>query len=514
MAFGFFGKKKKEDEPSKPDSAASGVPAEAVEGAANGALQANPAKARVFFERAQAIHETTNYEYAMTLWLQGMRLDPTAVGPLESFARSASEFLNGPSRPKGPTKDQLAAFGGRTPVDKYLNSLLQWSCKPLDWSLGLRAFEQAVKLQLQEPAYWLGKRVLGLAGEDRKARKDAFLQMMSLFTQIGAFDQAVVAGEIACRLDPADGKLAAEVKNISAQATIKRSGFEEGSKVEAGAFRRNVRDISAQRAKEEEERIVKTEEVQDRAIASAKADYESRPTDVSAIQKLARLLLERGAPEDEKSAYQILTKGYSDTQNYRFRQLAGDIKLRIANRKLRELRLAHEGEPANEELRSRYVAAQRQVLEEEVKEFEDRVQNNPTDLQLRYELGQRCLRLGADEKAIEHFQMARGSPSIATHVLTGLGTAFARLGWLDEAESSFRDAVASHPVQNDDLSANLKYGLMDVLARRAEESRQLSLAEEAFKLASAIAVQRINYKDIRARRQQLQELVKSLRPGG
>jgi hypothetical protein len=66
-------------------------------------------------------------------------------------------------------------------------------------------------------------------------------------------------------------------------------------------------------------------------------------------------------------------------------------------------------------------------------------------------------------------------------------------------------------VLTDDLAAELRYGLMEVLQRKATDSRDSAAADEAFKLASGIAVQRIGFKDIRARRQQLQELVKSLK---
>lgn len=509
LAFGIF--KRKDDAgqvPPAPGGAGETPGEQPVDG---GPAQPEPAKARKFFERARAVHDSTNYEYAMTLWLQGLRLDPTSVEGLESYWKSASEFMNSAARPKGPTKDQVSAFSGKEPVDRFLLGLLMWSTKPLDYSSGLKAFESAVKIGMTDSGAWVGKRVLGIAGEDPKAKKDLFVQLMRLFQQAGAFDQAVNSGEIACRLDPTDARLAADVKNLAAQATMKKSGYEEGTAVEAGAFRRNVKDISGQRVVEEEERIVKTEEVQLRAIERAKADYEARTKDVSAIQKYARLLLERGAVEDEKLAYAILVQGYKETENYRFKALAGDLNLRVARRQVREIREAANADPTNAEKKMQASKVERQLCEMEVKEFEERVVHNPTDLQLRFELGQRLLQIGQDEKAIEQLQQARGSPGILTQVLMGLGVAFGRLGWLDEAEQSYREAIASHPVLTDDLAAELRYGLMEVLQRKGTDGRDAAAADEAFKLAAGIAVQRIGFKDIRARRQQLQDLVKSLK---
>lgn len=516
MAFAFFKKKKDEVEPGGESQPTASEPSDAGETA--GVLTPDPAKAARFYEHAQAMHDSSNFAYAMTLWLKGIRLDPANINALESFMKSAAGFTSHPDPerprdppPKAPKREQLEEFAGRGAWDKYLTALLHWGVRPMDWAAGLRVFESAVKLGYREAADWIGRRVLGVAGEDPKAKKDSFVRMMNLFLEIDAYNQAVVAGEIACRLDPTDARLAGEVKNIAAQATMKKGGFEEGQKVEAGAFRKAVKDIQAQREIEEEERIVKTEEVQARAIERAKADYESRPTDMGAIQKYARLLLERGMFEDEKTAFQVLIRAYRDTQNYRFKAQAGEIDLRVARRQVREFKEAAAADPGNLEKQQIAARAERRLAEMEVKEYEERVANNPTDLQLRFDLGERLLAIGEDEKAIEQFQQARASPGVAVHALKGLGMAFARLGWLDEAEQSWRDAIASHPVQTDDLAIELRYGLMEVMQRKAEESRDLAHAEEAFKLASGIAVQRIGYRDIRQRRQQLQDLVKSLR---
>jgi tetratricopeptide (TPR) repeat protein len=183
----------------------------------------------------------------------------------------------------------------------------------------------------------------------------------------------------------------------------------------------------------------------------------------------------------------------------------------VARRQVLEYKAAAAAEPQNAEKQAAAARAERTFAEMEVKEYEERVANNPTDASLRFELGQRLLNIGQDERAIEQLQQARNAPGMLTQVLMGLGIAFGRLGWTDEAEHSYRDAIASHPVQTDDTAAELRYGLMDVLQRKATETRDLALAEEAFRLASSIAVQRIGYRDIRARRQQLQDLVKSLR---
>ena len=67
------------------------------------------------------------------------------------------------------------------------------------------------------------------------------------------------------------------------------------------------------------------------------------------------------------------------------------------------------------------------------------------------------------------------------------------LGWLDEADSSYRAAIEEYPVEGDDLGMELRYGLMKVLERKARETKKVEAADEAYKLASSIALKQINY---------------------
>jgi len=476
------------------------------------AIVPNEAKAAKFFEHAKSIQDTANYEYAMTLWLQGMRQDPTSMNGLESFCGACLLYRSANPKAKGPTKDQAKEFGGKPALERYLNAVLNWGAKGFDWTAGMKAMEIGAKLGLDEPAYFIGARVLALMQNDQKAKKDHYVQLMRLFDTCGGHDKATLAGERAIQLDPSDGKLEAQVKNMSAMATMARSGFD--STGEPGGFRKNIKNSDVQRELEEEERIVKTEGVMERVIAKAMADYESRTDDMHAIQKYAKLLMERGTPEDEARAYKVLVKGFQDTQTYRFKQAAGDIKMRVGRRKLAQVKKAMEQSPGDTALAQKYEKSRRQILELEITEYTERVAALPTDVQLKFELGRRQFEIEDYENAIEQFQQAQGAPGIAVKVLRYLGDSFTHMGWLDEAIESFRTGIEKIESDTSDVGLQLRYGLMNTLDRKAREQRDLPSAEEAFKVASGIAVQQINYSDIRDRRASIQEFIKELKAAG
>ena len=313
-------------------------------------------------------------------------------------------------------------------------------------------------------------------------------------------------------LDPRDAKLQQRVRNMSATATMSRGGYEKSGA--AGGFRSNIRDLEGQRAKEDEEAVVKTEKTLGSIIERAAADFKARPDDEAAARKLGKLLLERGTPEDEKTAMKLYMKMYKDTQAYSFKVAASDIQIRVAKRRLRALKARVEKDPSNQEALEQFSEGQRQLLEFERKEFEERAKNYPTDQKLKYEVGVRSFRLGDYESAITFLQGAVGAPALASHVQSYLGQAFAKMDWLDEAESSFRAAIDAHPSDTDDFAMDLRYGLMDTLERKAGSAQDPEAAEEAFKLASAIAVKQIGYRDIRERRAKLQNLAKEMKTAG
>ena len=495
-----FGRKKTED--------GGGAAEEAANGSSSGGVSGgDPVKAARFFNHARTVHESTNYEYATTLWLQGLRMDPASMSGLENFFKSAQAYSQAESKDK-PSKEQAKNFGGREPVERYLEALLYWGMKPGDASLALKALEAAAKADLQEPGYWIGERALPMAMRD-KPKKETFVKMMEPFKRLQAFDLAVKSGEFALQIDPSDGNLQAEVRNLAAQMTMSRGGYENTG--QEGGFRANIRDLKGQQRLEEESRLSKTEDAADRVVAAAKADYEARPTDLNTIARYARELMSRGRPEDEKVAYELLMKAWADTQQFRFRQSAGDLRVRVARRKLNAIRDAAAAKPDDAALQEKAAKAQEAFSRLEIEELKLKVANYPTDLSLKFELGVRHFQLGEAEEAIGLFQEAQNEPKSRARALNYLGQSFLKMGWADEAVDTLRRALEAVEMPNDDVGMDTRYWLMLAMEAKARAHKDAGVAEEAYKVASGIAMQQINFRDIRARRDALQALMRELK---
>lgn len=467
-------------------------------------------KARKWFEGAQKYHDMANYEYAMLGWLSGLRFDPTSVEGLASFFKtSAAYYATGA---KGVSKQLQSAIKGSGDVDKYLNALLAWSAEPSSADAAVRATQAAAKLGLHQSVAWIAPKALALCAQAERPRKGDLVMLMETFHAAGSNELAVSAGELALRIDPSDNNLRADVRDLAAQASIDKGGYDKSG--EAGGFRSNVKDLDKQRKLEEAERIVKTEDQSARVIAEAKAAYTANPQDRPLIKGYMKALLDRGTRTDEDEAIKVAEKAYKDTQEFMFRKFAGDVRMRQGRNQVRELKAAADAHPNDAVAAMKYRDALTKQVELEITEYEALVSAYPTDLRLKYELGIRLLEAQRYEPAIEQLQQARNDGQLKLKALFALGLSFHHLGWEDEAVETFRSAIAGiADLSTEPMSKDIRYALMVSLQKIATDSKDVGAAEEAGKLAQAIGMEQITYKDIRQRRDQIKALIAQLRQG-
>jgi len=501
-----FGKKTTEEPGKGPE------PAKGTNGkTADAAVAYAPDKAIKFFDHARTVDEATNYEYAIGSWLTGLRWDPFSLSATEGFFHSVSKFLSDPASKKGIDKKIVSSVSGKSDIDRYLLAILEWALKPSDSVLAVRALETAAKLQIIEPAFWIGERVFACVTKEKKVRKDLLMKVSDSFSKIGAFDRSVAAAEVALKLNPADGELSAYIRSLAAQATMARGGYEKSG--QKGAFRQNIRDADKQRMLDESERVSKTDQTVDRLLASTAEEYVKRPGDLPTIERYAKLLLERGRPEDEERAHTLYMEAFSQANQFRFRELAGELKVRQSRRKVVELKKMLDASPGNEMVTRMFDQASDEHLRLELEEYKLRVAAYPTDLTRKFELGKRYFAVGQYNEAIDLFQESQGDPKNRGATLNYLGQAFLKIHWNDEAVETFRKALEVREL-TPEAQLEVRYWLMVSLQEKGTEARDLGAAEEADKIASSIAVQQISYRDIRARRDSIKKLLGELRKAG
>jgi len=125
---------------------------------------------------------------------------------------------------------------------------------------------------------------------------------------------------------------------------------------------------------------------------------------------------------------------------------AEKMKQKLGEEQIKALEAQLKEDPSNEELAAQLLAFKQERSKESVVEAQKRVDQNPTDPQLRFDLGLALYNSGEYNDCIPHLQQAKRNPHIRTRVLLTLGRAFDAKGMFDISISQLEEAL-------EDLSA-------------------------------------------------------------
>ncbi|MEM9420837.1 MAG: hypothetical protein AAGA25_17560 [Planctomycetota bacterium] len=509
----FFGKKKSSGETAAPATEAAG------DGIYNGngdsavasgpSFPRDPRKARKFFDHAETVSEAKNYDYAIEMYINGLRHDPDNMTRHEELLEVAKRRKVSGGKKAG-IKDKLKSLGPDA-VAKMLDAERLWAMDFGDSALMRDFMKRAVDaneaepdLNLAEVAFWIGSMALDIPGLKPKSKD--FIQLRDLFARIGVYDKAVIACKKAYALDPKNDNLLAELKDLEAQNYSSKN-----TSTEEGGFRENLKDDDA--ALEAQQGNTRAVSVVDQNIAKRRDEYEEDPEDIDRLSKLVDALLKKEEYEEEEEAMKLLGKAHEQTGQYRHKVRIGDIKMKQYNRELRDIKKNLEVAPGDDYFTGRLEETTQEKLQFELGEYQERVKNYPTDLKLKYELGRRMYQAELIDEAIGLLQDAKREPKSKGQAYLILARCFMQKEWVDEAISTLAEAIEGHSVPDDALGKELRYDKLNALMKNAELAKNLDQAEEANAIASELLQADIKYKDIMDKKKAATELLNKLRNG-
>ncbi len=502
-----FFRRKKKDEEADPKGENGAATDDAAGEAAE--FKPQPEKARKWFEYGKNAADTSNLDYALTCYANGIKLDPESFTAHEAMMDIAARYLS--KGGKAASSKEMKTISDGTPVGKFAAALFAWMKDLRNPSQALKSLDAAIKAEQIEWGNWIAPRILKIVRGHKKVNKNTLSQLMELCKKVGAWDEAIAIGEQLLNMDPKNNALATELKDLSAQRAMDQGGYEQTAGQEGG-YRKFIKDADKQRELIESESISAGESVEERNLNRAKAAYEENPTVPDVINQYASILRKRGTPESLKEAYRVFKKGYEETGEYRFRLLAGDIRIDEFKRSLRALRDKIQAEPDNDELKAKAKQLREEMLELQSREYRERVEKYPTDRFRKFELGMVETELGNIESAMGQFQSAKDEPKLRVRAGHALGRCFAKEGWHVEAIAEYKEALNRIDATEKDRELEIRYDLMVSLTEQARAEGEIGVAKEALSICSGIARTKITYRDIRNKRKEIDELIKSLAP--
>ncbi len=470
-------------------------------------FEPQPEKAKKFFDFAKAAADSFNFDYSLRCYADGLKLDPSTMSAHDAMFETAVKFMN--KGGKGASGKELRDLDDGTDVGKFVAAEFAWMKDLKNPKLALKALEAACQAEQMEWGNANAARIFNLLQRQKKQSKGLLIQALELFQRVEAFDEAIAVGQSARELDPSDNDLANMLNNLSVQRAMHEGGYEAAAGKEGG-FKEMVRDIDKQRELEESDALTASLSVDERNLARAKDDYQQNPTIPDVLNKYAQLLKKQGTPESVQEACDIYEKGYADTKQYRFRMLAGNIKIEQLQLKIEHLEEQAHDKPLDDNQQSELDSLKQSLLDLQVKEYTERVKEYPTDRYRKYDLGMVQLQLEKFEDAMAQFQNAKDEPKLRVRAGHMLGKCFAHEGWHMEAIAEYEEAIDRIDATQKEHELHIRYDLMVSLIAHARDEQSVDLAKQALDICSSIARKNITYRDIRERRKEIDSLIKDL----
>ena len=110
-----------------------------------------------------------------------------------------------------------------------------------------------------------------------------------------------------------------------------------------------------------------------------------------------------------------------------------------------------------------------------------RVDDNPTDLGLRFEYGDVLMKAGRFTDAIPELQKARQNPNVRLKAMNLLGQCFVEKGMNDLAASTFKSA-ASELLAMDNLKKEIVYKLAMVLEKMGKKEEYIESLKQIYEV--------------------------------
>ena len=470
-------------------------------------FEPQPEKARKFFDHARTVGAADQYEYALKLWANGLKLDPGNLAAHQGMYEVATKFHATSTPASG--KD-LKEIEGSGPVDKMVVAEYVWMRDLNNVSAAIRLMEAAGRAGQTPLGQWLAPKLLNMLRNAmaKKPQKKIWVQAIDYFSEVEAWNEAFAAGEEAQRLDPSDGALEDRMRQLTAARAIQQGGYSQAGGGTSG-FRSVVRDAEKQRQLEAANSISGAGGSEETAIEKAKKDFEDNPMSPEAINRYGSLLRKRGQGDDEARAIDVFMTGFRRLNEYRFKMAADDLSIAQARRAERTAREQLEQAPDNPALQQAHEAAKTRLLDREGEVYRERVQKYPTNREMKADLGRIEYELGRYEDAMAAFQSAKDDPKLKVNSAWMLGRCFAKEGWHAEAVGEFKEALGALDLTQGERELDIKYDLMLALMELAKLEKSGAHAKEAADICSAIVRKNIAYKDVRARRKEVDELVRA-----
>ena len=358
-------------------------------------------------------------------------------------------------------------------------------------------WEAANKAGLPETAAFALETLVGANPKDTKIMH----QLGAQYILMGENDKAVAIYSRIVQINPADLEANKKAKDASASATMKTGRWEE---VAQSSGSMNFRDLISKKdeaiALENKSRIVRTGEQIEQQIHELYPQFEENQNNVDVARRIATLYeqwfeaaVASAEPVEKTDEYLDFAISYYTHTNAilaggdpNIARKCSDLDFKKMERRIKVLedwlgQVPDQNDPEVRPFVDELSDLRRQRASSALEVARKRVAENPTDLQLRYELGETLIKAGQHTDAIPELQRAKQNPNVRLKAMNLLGQCYVEKNMLDIAVKQFRDA-AGETTAMDATKKDITYRLGLVLEKMGKREEYIECMKQIYEV--------------------------------
>ena len=434
---------------------------------------------RAHWLKAVAAIELRNFGYAISLLQAILKQEPEFLTGRQLLRRSEvtkhraakKSFFNLSTAPIAVMKAQ-----------RELKKDPKRAVEMIEKVLEEEPYHRQANLVLKEAAVQAGWPEVGVFAlqtllEENPRDVKVLHELGRLYHDMGQSEAEVEVYNQITAIEPMDAEALRLGKDASARASMTTGGW-----TQAESYRDLIKDKETAVSLEQQSRMKLAGGSLDQQIAETYERHQAQPQNVDLARKLGALNEEKEDIETALSWYEYASDltGGSDTGLVR---KVSDLRMRLA-----DVEIAHHEEylqshPADDaeaqQIRQQLEAAKAKRAELVIGEARKRVERNPTDLQLRFELGENLVNAGQYREALPELQRARQHPNARLKAMNLLGRCYRQLGMLDLAMKQFEEA-AREILPMDAMKKEIVYNLGLVYEDMGEKGKAIDCMKQIY----------------------------------
>jgi tetratricopeptide (TPR) repeat protein len=441
--------------------------------------------------KAVAAIELRNFGYAISLLQAILRQEPQFLTGRQLLRRA--EVTKRKSAKKSFFNISTASIAVMK-AQREIKKDPKHAVEMLEKVLETEPYNRQANLVLKEAAVAAGWPEIGVFAlrtllEENPRDVKVLHELGRLHHELAEHEQEVVIYSQITAINPLDAEALRLGKNASARASMRSGGW-----TQAESYRDLIKDKEVAISLEQQSRMQLTSESLDQQIAETYARHQADPANVDLAKRLGALNENKEDFEAAVGWYQYAVDLTKSGDPGLIRKVS-DLKIKGLEREIgghEEFLSTHDADHELYVTRSDALkVAKKKRAEILLDDARKRLERNPTDLQLRFELGEHLANAGHFREALPELQRARQNPNARLKAMNLLGRCYGELGMLDLAMKQLEEA-SKEILSMDAMKKEIVYNLGLVYERLGEGGKSLICMKQIYEAD-------YGYKDVATR---------------